>query len=462
MKLFDLLSGVEIIQSKMENKDIKYICSDSRRAEKDYIFVALKGEKRNGNDYIKEAINNGCSCIITDDKNSFYEYENTILTHNARRALSILWNKYYGNPTRDIKLIGITGTNGKTSSAFYVYTILREVQKRVGLISTIKCLINDEEYGYGSGGETLDIVAAMTTPDPEFLYKIFYDMKKANVEYIVMEASSHALELSKLYPLEFEIGVFTNLSEEHLDFHKNINDYFLSKLKLFYNCKYAVINYDDSYAKQISRYINKDFITFGKNEESTFKISNIVKKIGGSVYNLIYKDEIINVEISIDGEFSIYNSSVGVNCAYLSGVDIDGIKSGAKKLKNICGRIERVKDNIYIDYAHTPVAMENVLKTVRQFSMGKQIIALFGCGGDRDKSKRSKMGEIASRLADVTIITSDNPRGENKMEIINDIKSGVNENTVFYIIPNRRDAIEFALKMMDNHILLLLGKGHEK
>ena len=302
----------------------------------------------------------------------------------------------------------------------------------------------------------------MTTPDPEFLYKIFYDMKKANVEYIVMEASSHALELSKLYPLEFEIGVFTNLSEEHLDFHKNINDYFLSKLKLFYNCKYAVINYDDSYAKQISRYINKDFITFGKNEESTFKISNIVKKIGGSVYNLIYKDEIINVEISIDGEFSIYNSSVGVICAYLSGVDIDGIKSGAKKLKNICGRIERVKDNIYIDYAHTPVAMENVLKTVRQFSMGKQIIALFGCGGDRDKSKRPKMGEIASRLADVTIITSDNPRSENKMEIINDIKSGVNENTVFYIIPNRRDAIEFALKMMDNHILLLLGKGHEK
>ena len=462
MKLNDLLLGIEIIKSKVDNKEIKYIASDSRRIKDSYIFVALKGQKRDGNDYIEDAIKNGCACIITDDSNVFYEYDNVILTYNSRRALSILWDNFYKNPTKDIKVIGITGTNGKTSSAYYLYNILKESDKSVGLISTVECLINGEAIDFGGGGEIEDVVSAMTTPDPEYLYKIFALMRDNGVEYIVMEASSHALELSKLYPVHFEIGIFTNLSKEHLDFHKTMDNYFLSKLKLFYNSKYALINADDEYSKCINRYINRDFVTFGINRKSNCKISHIVEKVGGSVYSLNIYNKILRLEVSIPGHFFVYNSAVAAISAALLNINDEYILNGIRKLKNIPGRLEKIADGVFIDYAHTPCAMEGIIKAARKFAEGKKLTVLFGCGGDRDKSKRAEMGKIATELADATIITSDNPRNENRISIIQDIKRGIVKDSNCYVIPNREEAIKFALKIKNDGILLLLGKGHEK
>lgn len=462
MRLNDLLLGIEIIKSKVEDKEIKYIASDSRRVKDSFIFVALKGQKRDGNCYIEEAIRNGCACVITDDSNVYYEYENVVLTYSARRALSILWNNFYGDPTKNIKVIGITGTNGKTSSAYFLYNILKESGKRVGLISTVECLINGDRIDVGGGGETLDIASAMTTPDPEFLYKFFSLMRDCNTEYIIMEASSHALELSKLYPIHFEIGIFTNLSREHLDFHKSLDNYFLSKLKLFYNCKYALINADDEYSKYINRYINRDFITFGFNRKSNCKISHVDEKAGGSVYSLNICNKILRLEVDIPGCFFVYNSAVAAISASLLNIEDEYILKGVGKLKNIPGRLERISEGVYIDYAHTPDAMEGVIKTARRFGNGKKITVLFGCGGDRDKSKRAEMGKIATSLSDATIITSDNPRSESRIAIIKDIMQGIVKGSDHYIIPDREEAIKFALQIKNDGILLLLGKGHEK
>jgi UDP-N-acetylmuramyl-tripeptide synthetase len=462
MELYNLLSGIEIIKSKVENKEIKYISSDSRRIKESYIFVALKGGKRNGNDYIEEAIKRGCVCIISDDENVFYEYDNVVLTYNTRRALSILWNNFYKSPTRNIKMIGITGTNGKTSSAYYLYSILKKSKKKVGLISTVECLIDDKRYEFGGGGETQDIISAMTTPDPEYLYEIFAKMRDCKIEYIVMEVSSHALELSKVYPIQFEIGVFTNLSKEHLDFHINMDNYFLSKLKLLYSSKYAIINADEEYSNRINRYINREFISFGTNDKSDCKISHIVEKVGGSVYSLNMNNKILRVETNICGRFFVYNSAVAAICAMLLNIDNIFILDGIRELTNIPGRMEKIIDGIYIDYAHTPLAMEGVINTTREIAQNKKIIVLFGCGGDRDRSKRAQMGKIATDLADIVIITSDNPRNEDQNIIINDIVMGVKEDAEYYVIPNRKEAIEFALKIRNDKILLLLGKGHEK
>lgn len=407
------------------------------------------------------ALKSGCSCIITDDENVYYEYEKTVLTYDSRRAIAVLWDNYYENPSKKLKIIGITGTNGKTSTAYFTYSILKASGKRVGMISTVKCLINDKLFSFGGGGESIDIYSAMTTPDPEYLYMILQRMVSENVEYVVMEASSHALELSKLYPLEFEVGIFTNLSRDHLDFHRTMENYFLSKVKLFYKCKYALLNFDDAYIKRIPRYLNREFISFGLSRCSDFYAKNIVFNVDSTEYILKHKNCEYDIKTYILGGFSVYNSLAAASAAITLGIDPKYIYEGIKNVDRIEGRIERICEGIFIDYAHTPQAFCEIIKAVRSFSNGKPLTVIFGCGGDRDRSKREIMGKYASRLADVVIVTSDNSRNEDKLGIIRDIERGIDKNSIYYVVPDRRDAIEFGVRLKGDGILLVLGKGHE-
>ncbi|MBQ9744422.1 MAG: UDP-N-acetylmuramoyl-L-alanyl-D-glutamate--2,6-diaminopimelate ligase [Clostridia bacterium] len=462
MRLFRLMEGTEIIRSKVcLDLEINNICSDSRKAEKNTVFVAIKGINRNGNNYIFDALNAGCSCIITDDENIYYEHEKTILTYDSRRTLAVMWDNFYNNPTKNIKVIGITGTNGKTSTSYYLYEILKSAGKSVGLISSIKCIVNGEKIDYGGGGETVDITSAMTTPDPEILYKVFDNMRKSGVEYVVMEASSHALELSKLYPIEFELGIFTNLSREHLDFHKNMDNYFFSKIKLFCKCRLALINGDDKYGEKIPKFINREFVTYGTSRRCDFRAENINLDTGGTSYTLMGENTSLNIKTMMCGEFSLYNSMAASSGAYLLGVDSESIQKGCKELLKIEGRMECVAEGIFIDYAHSPVAFEKVIASARRLFSDKKLIVIFGCGGNRDKSKRALMGKLTTKMADATIITSDNPRDEDKLDIIMDIEKGIDRNSIFYIVPDRKDAIELGIRMRGDNILLILGKGHE-
>lgn len=463
MKLFRLIEGIEILRSKVHfDIDIKNICSDSRKASENSIFVAIKGLNRNGNTFIKEALEKGCSCIITDDESVYFEHENTVLTYDSRRALAVLWDNYYKNPSKKLKIIGITGTNGKTSTAFFLYNILKRTNKSVALISTVKCVINDALIDFGGGTEVADTVSAMTTPDPEILYMLLNKMVEENTEYLVMEASSHALELSKLYPIDFYIGIFTNLTPDHLDFHGSMENYFISKMKLFCKCKYAIINGDDKYGRRMPRYINRDFISYGLSKKNDYYAANISLGMDGVSYNLNYRRNTFAVKTQINGIYSVYNSMAAIVAALIMDVERASITSSIRDLKGVDGRLEKISEGIYIDYAHTPNAFEEVISCVREFSKNKKIIVLFGCGGDRDKTKRGAMGKIASEMADVVIITSDNSRSEDKEAIIGDIITGINKNKPFYVVPDRREAIELGVGLREDNILLILGKGHEK
>ncbi|MBQ7788085.1 MAG: UDP-N-acetylmuramoyl-L-alanyl-D-glutamate--2,6-diaminopimelate ligase [Clostridia bacterium] len=465
MKLKKLLNLVNILNCNVDlETDVKKLTSDSRKVKKGYVFVAIKGENHDGNNFIAQAIENGAIAVVSEDLNICSNYSLPyIQVKNARSALAKMWSSYYNEPSKEMKIIAITGTNGKTSSAYFLYKILRNAKKKCGLISTIECLINDKVIDINGGSEVLDKISAMTTPDPEILYSILYKMKRKGVKYVVMEASSHALDQHKLDGLTVNIGVFTNLTHEHLDYHKNMQDYFSAKEKLFKKCLVGVVNIDDGYGKiLINKYKGRLFSVSCK-QESDYKAEAIECDTSGCRYTLNKGEKKINIETRLCGTFMVYNSICAIACADILGIDEKNIKNGIYNLLSIKGRVERYKDkNIYIDYAHTPYAMENIINSIKEIEKNKKLIVLFGCGGDRDKEKRAEMGDLCSKLADIIIITSDNPRSEDSKEIIKDIVKGIDKTKTHIIIPERKEAIKYAIKILsENKVLLLLGKGHE-
>lgn len=462
MKIEKLLDGVEIIKVCVDKEThICDIVSDSRNVGLGSVFVAIYGEKRDGNDYICNAMEHGAALIVSEK--DLAPNIPHIKVKNARQSLAVMCSNYYGNPTKDMKVIAVTGTNGKTSTAWFIYNILISAGKNCGLISTVGCMINRKEGKYGGGGATNDICSAMTTPEPEVLYKIFYDMKRAGCEYIVTEASSHSISQHRLDGTHIDAGIFTNLSLEHLDFHKSIENYFNTKLSLFEKCKFAIINADDEYGKRVYEKYRDKSVLCSINDHKGVYADKIESDENGTRYVLFSDDATVRINSVICGKYTVYNTMLAAMCCMKLGIFPDYISDGIRFTERISGRLERYKGlNIYIDYAHTPYAMENVIKSVRAFSKNKKITVLFGCGGDRDKSKRAEMGKIASELADKTVITSDNSRSEDKNEIIKDILVGIEKDKTHFIIPDRREAIIYAVKSMrENEILLLLGKGHE-
>ncbi|HII4498326.1 TPA: UDP-N-acetylmuramoyl-L-alanyl-D-glutamate--2,6-diaminopimelate ligase [Clostridium perfringens] len=459
MILKSLLKGLdyEVIKGNEESK-VQNIRYDNRKIEQGDAFVCVKGFKVDGHSFIGDAIKKGANVLIVQEDVSVQEDITIIKVRDTRKALAIMSSNYFGNPKDKLKIIGITGTNGKTTSAFIIKSILEKAGFMTGLIGTIANYIGNKK-----------VDAVRTTPESYELHELFKNMVDAGVEYCVMEVSSHSLDLDRVYGIQFEEGIFTNLTRDHLDFHKTFENYYNAKFKLFERSNHSIINLDDPYGANIVKDIEERGVkakvsTFSIEKESDFKAFEIKSHSNGSEFK-VNLESIEEFSINIPGEYNIYNSLGCIICAYNLNIPMDKIKEGLSDVV-IPGRCELVAKeknlpySIIIDYAHTPDGLENILSTVKAFTKNR-MISVFGCGGDRDKVKRPQMGKIGCELSDVAIITSDNPRSEEPMDIINDIVKPLNYDN-FVIEVNRKEAIRKAMNMaLEGDVIVIAGKGHE-
>lgn len=456
MRLADVLKDIEytIVKGNVD-VDIRGICYDSRNSKDGSMFVAIKGFKSDGADYIGDAIERGAVAVLVDREISIDKDITLIKVQNTRKSLAKIASNYYGDPSKQLFLIGVTGTNGKTSVTYMIKSILESQNNKVGLIGTIQNMIGDKVYP-----------TERTTPESLDLQRYLRLMVDEGVKYVVMEVSSHSLALNRVDECDFDIAVFTNLTQDHLDFHKTMDDYANAKAKLFRMAKTAcVINIDDDYSSFIIENSNAKVVTYGIKDYAYIMAKDIKNDIKGAKYTVQIEDIKSDIALKIPGLFSVYNSLAAISVAFILGIPLQSVKMALKDVK-IKGRFE-VLDidapyNVVIDYAHTPDGLENLMKAFGEYDTGRKIL-LFGCGGDRDKGKRPKMGEVAGKYADFVIITSDNPRSEDPMQIISEIEMGIkNTNCPYKIIENRKEAIKYALSIAkDNDIVILAGKGHE-
>lgn len=439
--------------------EITGIEQDSRKIKQGNMFVAIEGFTVDGHNYINEAINNGAICVVVE-KNVFIEYGDiTILqVEDTQLALAKFSSVFYGEPSKNIDLIGVTGTNGKTSITYLIKSIFDAHGDKTGIIGTMGTLVD---------GKELDNIN--TTPDSLTVARYLKSMVDTNTKYCAMEVSSHALDLQRVEYIDFQIGIFTNLTEDHLDYHNTMENYFKSKLRLFNKTKkYNIINIDDIYGRRILEEVENSIptITYGIDNKGDIYATDIVYSNKGVEFTLNTIDDSIPINLNLLGKFSIYNALAAASCGIVYGLSLSTIKKGLESVMGIKGRFEMVPIEedftVIIDYAHTPDGLEKVLTTIDQFAEGRKVV-LFGAGGNRDKSKRPIMGETVAKHADLCIITSDNPRYEDPDEIIKDIIVGVEKVKGDYIaITNRREAIEYALRNAKaKDTILLAGKGHE-
>ena len=465
MNLKSILIGIDGLKAKGNlDLDISNVECDYRKIKEGGLFVAIKGYEVDGHSFIGKAIENGAKAVIFEQGADYKEFINNknitfIMAPNTRLALSLCSCNFYDNPSKKMKVIGITGTKGKTTTSFMLKKILEKQGKKVGLIGTIAIYIGEQKVKNSE----------RTTPESNKLQEILDKMYQLGVEVVIMEVSSQSLKLDRVAGMEFYAGVFTNLSEDHISKteHENINEYFESKMKLFDMCKYACVNADNLYTAKVPGLIGD------KCKVETYGIDNYCNLLAKDVtITNTYADFKVKIEtrnervkVSIPGRFSVYNALASISVAKLFGSKSEVIKVALEDIK-VLGRSELVDNKlelkIMIDYAHTPDSLENILKTVKQYTIGR-VICVFGCGGDRDKTKRPVMGEIAGRLADYTIITSDNPRTEVPEEIIEQIEAGTKKTKGNYeSIVDRKEAIKKAITMENkNDIVIIAGKGHE-
>ena len=453
------------IACDLSDIEIKGIKSNSEKVEQGDLFVCVKGINKDGHDYIEDAVKRGAAAIISEREAS--ADVPVLCANNTRKALPLLYDAWYGYPSKKLKLVAVTGTNGKTSVTYLLKAIFDAAMYTTGLIGTVDSYLGDRKIERMSPSAT----ANMTTPDPEELFRQLAVMAEGGAEYVFMEASSHALALDKLEGLEFEAAVFTNLTPEHLDFHKDMEDYFSAKAKLFERAKKKIINTDDKYGKRLrDKYKDSSFGCSITGKCCDFFADDIRDAgVDGSEYYLVSRTKQFLVRTPLIGRFNVMNTLESAVVALALGTPSHSIKETLASFSGIEGRLERVKISgradfsVYIDYAHTPDALENLLRTARSLaSRSQRIVLLFGCGGDRDRGKRAEMGKIALSMADFVIITADNSRSEETSDIINDIVSGLDGESAYTIIEDRRAAIEYAVKnARRGDIILLAGKGHE-
>lgn len=412
-------------------------------------FIAIKGFKHDGHDFIKDAIERGASNIICE--HGEYDIPYTIVSSTKEYLKDYLYSNYY-HEIKDIILIGITGTNGKTTSCYFTYELLKKLNVKCAYIGTI---------GFFTDKKVRDL--NNTTPELIELYDMFLECKKNNIKVIVMEVSSHALELERVYGLKFDYVVFTNLTVDHLLFHKSMNNYLNAKKKLFKMLKpngISITNIDDKYYKY---FILEDTITYGKNN-SDFNIIKSKLKHNRTIYIFKYKNKKYKIKMNIAGEYNIYNSLVSIIILINMGYNIRKIIKLFKKITLPNGRMEMIKykrNSIFIDYAHTPDAVKNVLANAYKFKKGK-VYTVIGCGGERDRTKRKDMGIISTDLSDYVIFTNDNPRSEDMNQIINDIIYDIDKNNYEVILDRKKAIIKGIDLLKNNDILFILGKGHEE
>lgn len=450
MKLKQLINTGD---NKLGDLEITGVTCDSRKVKKGDAFVCISGTLADGHKFAETAANMGAAVIIAERDTGL---SNQIIVEDTRLAFASMSAAWFGNPAKDLKFIGVTGTNGKTSVTYMIKSVLESAGKKVGLIGTIHNMI----------GEDI-IPTSNTTPGPYELNSLFSLMKKSGCEYVVMEISSHALDQKRVYGIEFDVAVFTNLTQDHLDYHITMENYFEAKAQLFKNCKTAVINIDDSYGAKLSDIINCKKITVSAiSDSSTFSAKNISYRPDGVSYNFVGYHLISGVSLSTGGKFSVYNSMLAIAALMEIGFSARDISAALKEMPGIKGRAEVVPTgeefNVIIDYAHTPDGLVNILRTFKEFK-NHRLVVLFGCGGDRDKTKRPIMGKVAGQYANFVVVTSDNPRSEDPNAIIEEIVSGVKETkTPYVVIENRVEAINYVIKnAKPNDIIVLAGKGHE-
>ncbi len=432
--------------------EISGITCDSREVKSGYVFVCIQGTQSDGHDYAEKAIESGAAVVVVQRDLSL---KNQIIVDDSRAVYAEMCAKWFGEPANSLHLIGVTGTNGKTSVTYMIKKIIESFGHKVGLIGTIQNMIGEEV-----------IASKNTTPNACELNSLFALMKAQGCSYVVMEVSSHALDQSRVYNLNFDVAVFTNLTQDHLDYHGTMENYLAAKKKLFGMCKTALINIDDSYADEVMRGLDCRVITYSTGDNSTYSAKGIIYRPASVDYELLSDTSINHVKVNTGGRFTVYNSLAALVTAIELGFPIEESIKAVTQLKGVKGRAEVVPTGrdftVIIDYAHTPDGLKNILSTFKECPKNR-LIAVFGCGGDRDRSKRPIMGNIAVRNADYVIITSDNPRTEEPMDIIKDILEGVVENgTPYKIIENRIEAIKFAISIAQkDDIIVLAGKGHE-
>lgn len=455
MKLKDILDSVEVLECRADAEtEISSLCFDSRKACPGAAFVAVRGFKTDGRRFIPAAAALGASVAIVDAPcESDIPY---VLVKDCRKALAVMAANFYGHPEKKAKMVGITGTNGKTTVTNLIKNMLESMGHKCGLVGTNGNMI---------GAEFIE--SDRTTPESLDLYALFARMVGEGCEYIIMEVSSHSLALDRVYGIEFDAAAFTNLTQDHLDFHKTMEEYAATKALLFDRCCHSVINFDDGYAPLMLKGSCPNHETFSaRDSRADYFAENIDLESGGVAFDLTYKGEKAKAHLGIPGLFSVYNAMTAVGCVHALGVPFKDAVKALEKAHGVKGRAQRVPVpcdfTVLLDYAHTPDGVENILKAVRGFAKGR-VVALFGCGGDRDRTKRPIMGEIAGGLADFCIVTSDNPRGEEPMDIIKEILPGVEKSGCPHVvIEDRREAIKYALGHAEkDDVIVLMGKGHE-
>ena len=459
MELKKLLNELqyEVIKGN-DNVNVNEIDYDSRKVKQNDVFVCIKGFQSDGHKFASSAIEKGAKVIVCEDEINCSEDITIIKVKDTRKALAKMGANFYDNPSKKMKIIGVTGTNGKTTTAFMIKTILEEAGFKSGLIGTIANFIGKEK-----------IHTERTTPESLELQELFNEMVQKGCKYCVMEVSSHSLALDRVYGIEFEAGIFTNLTRDHLDFHKTFENYYKAKYELFKRSKVSIINSDDAYGVRAIEDIKNDglsnLVTYSIKSDSNYKAQNEICESTHIDYTLKYNDKEEKIRVGLPGEFNIYNSLGAIACMDSLNIPMESIKKGISEVV-VLGRCEKtgLKYNlpytIILDYAHTPDGLQNILETARGFTKNR-LISVFGCGGDRDKVKRPQMGKIGTDLSDISIVTSDNPRTENPTSIINDIIKGIDKQN-YEVIENRKEAIERAIDIAKSgDVLVIAGKGHE-
>lgn len=462
IKLTELLSTLPFYRAigKIDDIYINKIEMDDRKVGKDDIFVCLKGFTVDGHEYVEQAIENGAGVIIAekDVKASVP----TIIVSDTTRSLALIAAMFYDFPSTKMSLIGITGTNGKTTTTYLLEAIFNQARRKTGLIGTIQMKIGEKEYPINN-----------TTPDSLFLQQAFNQMVTEEVDTAIMEVSSHALDLGRVHGCDYDVALFTNLSQDHLDYHKDLDEYLRVKSLLFAqlgnsyginNKKFAIVNADDPASELIKKSTAQHVLTYGCDHQSDIMAKNIKLGVNGTQFTLITPIGRIDVNSKLIGKFNVYNMLAATSVAIAKQVELQVIKEALENLSGVNGRFEQVSEgqkfSVIVDYAHTPDSLENVLQTITEFSKQK-IFVVVGCGGDRDRSKRPLMADIAVEYADQTIFTSDNPRTEDPEVILHDMTTHLNVDN-YKIIKDRQQAIFHAIELAnDNDIILIAGKGHE-
>lgn len=460
MKLYELLKDInyEIINGSIDI-DITSINYDSRKVKENSMFVCINGGNVNGHDYIKEAIKKGALAIVIEEELQLKNEKITVIkVENSKMALASLANLFYKEPSKEINLVGVTGTNGKTTVIHYIKDILEANKKRTAIIGTLGYEFENKEASIQKINPT--------TPESLELQGLFREFIDKGAENVVMEVTSSALAKYRVEHCDFNVGVFTNLSQDHLDEHGTMENYKNEKIKLFRKCSLGVINIDDKVADEFIEKSTCTILTYGIKKDADIKATEIKYKNDLVEFKVTFKDTSEKVEVNIPGKVTVYNTLAAIGACLGLGMNINDILSSLSNLKYVPGRLEMVKNNanknVIVDYAHTPDALERLLMMARETTDGR-LVTVFGCGGDRDKTKRKIMGMAAGILSDYCIITSDNPRTEDPERIIEDVEEGMeNIKSNYEKIVDRKKAIEKGLKLLrEDDLLIIAGKGHE-